>query len=79
METIGRLGKLAMELIKKLAAVAAAGGAVEKGAYMAGALRQLSVGLCRNKGVLYRGSLGILARAGSAFMAGMTVPTSDVP
>lgn len=79
-ETFGRLGKPAMELINKLAATAAAGGAVEKSAFMANALRELSVGLCRGNGVLYRSSLGVLARAsGSAFMAGMTVPTSDVP
>ena len=32
-----------MELINKLAGTAAAGGAVEKGAFMAGALREMSV------------------------------------
>ena len=37
---------------------------------MAGALRELSVGLCRGNGVLYRHSLGVLPRASaSAFMA----------
>ena len=34
-ETFGRLGKPAMELINKLAATVAAGGAVEKSAFMA--------------------------------------------
>ena len=76
-ETFRRLGKPAMELINKLAAMAAARGAVEKGAFMAGALRELSVGLFRGNGVLYRRSLGVLARvSGNAFMAAMIVPTS---
>ena len=67
-----------MELINKHAATA--GGAVEKGAFTAGALRELSVGLCRGNSVLYRRSIGVRARASSSnFMAGMTVPTSDVP
>ena len=79
-ETFGQLGKPAMELINKLAATAAAGGAVGKGAFKAGALRELSVGLCRGNGVLYRRSLGVLARvSSSAIIAIMTVPASDVP
>ena len=44
-ETFRQLGKPAMELINKLAAMAAAGGAEEKGDLMASALRELSVGL----------------------------------
>ena len=67
-----------MELINKLAAMAAAGGAVEKGVFMAGALREWRVRLCGGNGVLHRHSLGVLAHASdSAFMARMTVPTSD--
>ena len=47
---------------------------------MAGALRELSVGLCRGNGVLHRRSLGVLARVnGSAFMAGMAVASYNVP
>ena len=42
-ETFGRLGKPAMEFINKLAATAAAAGAVEKSAFRANALRELSV------------------------------------
>ena len=67
-----------MELINKHAATA--GGAVEKGAFTAGALRELSVGLCSGNSVLSRRGLGVLPRtSGSVFLAGMTVPTSDVP
>ena len=80
-KTFGRLGTAAMELINKLAATAAAvGEAVEKDAFIAGAWRGWSVGLCRVGGVVYIRSLGVWARAsGSASVAGMTVPTSDVP
>ena len=77
-ETVRRVGKPAMELINNLAATAVVGGAIEKGPLMVGALRELSVGLCRGNGALYRRSLGGSARAsGSAFMAGMTVTTFD--
>ena len=79
-EILGRLGKPATELIVKLAATAAARGSVEKGAYMAGELRELSFGLCRGNSVVHRRSLDVLARAsGRAYMAGMTVPTFHVP
>ena len=37
-----QLGTAAMELISELAATLAAGGAVKRGAFMAGALRKLS-------------------------------------
>jgi hypothetical protein len=79
-ETYGRLGKAAMELLNTLATTAAAGGAVRKSAFVANALRQLSVALCRGNGVMYRRSLGVIATAsGNAFMHGMTNPISDVP
>jgi hypothetical protein len=40
---------------------------------------QLSVGLCKNDGILYRAGLKILARAsGGAFLSGTDVPTADV-
>ena len=39
METLGRLGKVAVELINKLASIAAEVGEGEKGAFMASALR----------------------------------------
>ena len=78
-ESYGRLGKPAMGLLNTLAATAAASGVV-KDTFVANALRELSIGLCRGNGALYRRALGVMARAsGIAFMAGMIVPTSDVP
>ena len=44
MHTIGRIGDPAMELLNKLFENTVAGGAVERGAVMAGALRELIVG-----------------------------------
>ena len=75
------MGEPAMYLIEHFAAnTAGAGGAVEKGAFMASVLRELSFGLCRGISVFYRCSPGVLARANfSGYMAGMTVPTFDVP
>ena len=51
----------------------------ETGAFMAGALQELSVGLCRVNSDLHRRIHGVLARErGSAFLARMTVPILEV-
>ena len=66
-------------MLNTLAATAAASGVV-KDTFVANALWELSTGLCRGKGALYRRALVVMARAGGiAFQAGMIVPTSDVP
>jgi hypothetical protein len=45
---------------------------------VAGALRELSVGLIRGNFLLYRASVGMLARSsGSSFRAGLSVPTDE--
>jgi hypothetical protein len=78
-ESYGRMGKAAMGLLNTLAATAVAGGARKKSTFVTNALRQLSVGLCRGNGVMYRRALGVLANAtGRAFRLGMDCPTSDV-
>jgi hypothetical protein len=47
-------------------------------AFVNGALRELSVGLCRGKFFAYRASVGMLARcSGASFRAGMRVPTDE--
>jgi hypothetical protein len=79
-ETFGRMGKPAMELLNTLATAAAAGGAVQKTGFVVNALRQLSVSLCRGNGIMYRRSLSVLARAsGTSFLPGLMVPTADIP
>jgi hypothetical protein len=43
-----------------------------------GALQELSVGLIRGNFLLYRASVGMLARSsGSSFRAGLSVPTDE--
>ena len=78
-ETFGRLGKPAMALLNKLAECASASGVAFKDGFVANALRELSVGLCRGNCVLYKRSLYALARvSGTAFRAGADIPTSEI-
>jgi hypothetical protein len=79
-ETYGRMGKAAMEMLNTLATAASSSGAVQKSSFVTNALRQLSVALCRGNGVMYRRSLAVLATAsGCAFRPGADIITSDVP
>jgi hypothetical protein len=79
-ETYGRLGKAAMELLNTLASAATAQGNLAKPSFVQNALRQLSIALCRGNGVMYRRGLAVLARAGgNSYMPGLVAPTSDVP
>ena len=79
MESYGRMGKPAMELLSTLATQASESGAFTKGDFVGSALRELSVGLCKGNGVMYRAGLKVLARcSGSAFISGATVPYADV-
>ena len=79
METYGRMGKPAMELLNKLAETAADGG-VNKDSFVTNALRVLSIGLCRGNAVLYKRSLPVMARVrGTSFRSGMLVPTGEIP
>ena len=78
MESYGRMGKPAMELLNTLATQACASGAFTKGDFVGSALRELSVGLCKGNGVMYRAGLKVLARcSGSAFISGAMVPYAD--
>ena len=79
-ESYGRMGQAAMGLLNTLATAAAAGGAVKKSAFVTNALRQLSVGLCRGNGVMYRRGMAVLATAsGCAFRPGAYYTSSEVP
>ena len=52
-ESYGTLGKPSMELLNTLATTAGTGGVV-KDTFIANALGELSIGLCRGNGALYR-------------------------
>jgi hypothetical protein len=79
-ETFGRIGKPAMALINTLASSAAASATVYKDGFVTSALRELSIGLCRGNGVMYRRSMTMLARAsGTCLRAGLDTPTADIP
>jgi hypothetical protein len=74
--TLLRLGQPAMALLHLLGDEAAGHGGVSRASFVAGALRELSVGLIRGNFLLYRASIGMLARSsGSSFRAGLSVPT----
>jgi Reverse transcriptase (RNA-dependent DNA polymerase) len=77
-ETYGRLGKPAMQLLNTLGDKAAEGGA-DKSIFVANALRHLSIALCRGNAVIYKRSLTVMARlGGEQFLGGMLVPSSDI-
>jgi hypothetical protein len=78
METYGRLGQPAMNLLHQLGDEAAGSGGVTRATFVSGALRELSVGLVKGNFWLYRASAGMLARAsGSSFRPGLSQPTDD--
>jgi hypothetical protein len=67
-----------MKLLHTLGEEAAGPGGVSRASFVAGALRELSVGLVRGNYFLYRASVGMLARSGgTCFRPGLTRPTDD--
>lgn len=78
-ETYGRLGKPAMQLLNTLGDRAAEGGA-DKSAFVTNALRRLSMALCRGNAVVYKRGLTVMARvSGEHFLEGMLVPSGEIP
>ena len=78
-ETYGRLGKPALGFLSQLGDEACASGTISKAAFVAGALRELSVGLCRGNATMFRVCLGQLARAsGQQIVGGLDRPTVEV-
>jgi hypothetical protein len=82
MESYGRLGRPAMQLLQTLAAAAAssatAGSDVTTSSFVTGALRELGVALVKGNEVVYREALHVYATAGgTAARVGATVPTGD--
>jgi hypothetical protein len=75
-ESYGRLGQPAMELLHKLGNEAAHPGGVSRASCVAGALRELRP--VQKHFVIYRASVGMLARvSGTGFRAGMGVPMDE--
>jgi hypothetical protein len=75
-ETCERLGQPAMKLFHDLGEEAVGPGGVSRSSFVAGTLRELSIGLCRAKFMAYRAFLGVLARSsGSSFRPGLSAPT----
>jgi hypothetical protein len=67
-ETYGSLCHQAMKLLHDLGEEVAGPGGVLRSSFVAGAQRELSVGLCRGQFMAYQASLGVLARSsGFAF------------
>jgi hypothetical protein len=82
MESYGRLGRPAMQLLQTLAAAATssatAGSDVTTSSFVTGALCELGVALVKGNDVVYRVALRVYATAGgTAARVGATVPTVD--
>jgi hypothetical protein len=79
-ETYGCLGKPAISFLGQLGMEAEeAGHEVSKSSFVAAAIRELSVGLCRGNYQMYRASLGLLAGvSGRWFREGAAHPTEEV-
>jgi hypothetical protein len=65
-DSYGRLSELAMKLLHTLGEEAAGPGGVSRAPFVAGALRELSVGLVRGNYFLYRAPVGMLAWSSGA-------------
>jgi hypothetical protein len=77
-ESYGRIGQPAMKLLHAMGDEAAGPGGVTRVSFVAGALREISVGLCRSKFFMYRACLGMFAKSsGTGLRAGMRVPTDE--
>jgi hypothetical protein len=71
-------GQPAMKLLHQLGDEAAGPGGITQASFVAGTLRELSVGLCRGNFLMYRASGGMFARlSGRGFRAGLAVPTDE--
>jgi hypothetical protein len=79
-ESYGRLGKPALDLLGMLGEEAeGAGRQCRKAQFVSWTLRELSVGLCKGNFHMCRASLGLLAGAtGRGFRPGAAVPMEEL-
>jgi hypothetical protein len=67
-----------MKLVHALGDPAVSPGGVGRASFVAGAVRELSIGLCGGNFFMYHACLGMLAKSGgTGFRAGMRVPTDE--
>ena len=77
-ETFGRLGKPAMDVLNKVAMVAATKGRVDKARFMQTALKTLSVALCKGNHLIFNRANDVYVEAfGEECVAGDVVPTDE--
>ena len=62
METYGRLGEPAFELLARLARVTAQSGKVDEGKFIENTLKEMSVALCRGNGSILAAGQKVLAK-----------------
>jgi hypothetical protein len=67
-----------MKLLHALGDEAAGPGGITRTSFVAGALREISVGLCRGNFFMYRACLGMFAKSSeTGFRVGMSEPTDE--
>jgi hypothetical protein len=77
-ESYGHIGQSAMNLLHALGDEAAGPDGVTRASFVANALREICVGLCRGNFFMYRACLGMFAKSsGTGFRAGMSVPKDE--
>jgi hypothetical protein len=61
-ESYGRIGQLATKLVHALGDDVASPGGFTRASFVAGALREICVGLCRGNFFMYRACFGMIAK-----------------
>ena len=78
-ETYGRVGEPAHKLLKRLAGIAAQSGKVDKEAFMANTLKEMSVGLCRGNGMILAAGQKVLTKVtGYDVQPGLVHPRAEL-
>jgi hypothetical protein len=77
-ESYAQMGASALQLLNGLAAITADTGKVDKGAFVAFAPWELSVGVCRDNGISFQGLACDCACVWTLFPIKLVTPTSDL-
>ncbi len=78
-ETYGRLGEPAFELLQRLAGIAAASGKVDEGKFIENTLKEMSVALCRGNGsILAAGQKVLVHVTGHDVQPGLSRPRAEL-